>query len=325
MRALTQAKTQPVRRVVAAVAAGSLFVLAGCGGGGSDALEGESGDSSGGGEVVVAHQQYTEMEVMAEMYSALLEDAGFTPTLQGVETRDLYVKPLSNGNVHVVPEYVSSMTEFLNRDINGADAEPVASPDVDDTLQELEQLAEQKGIEPLQPAEAENANAYAVTESFSEKNDVTTLSDLGERGEPVALAAAPDCPERPDCQLGLESVYDIEVSGFEPLGFGTVQTKDALAEDEVQLGQVGTSDGSLDSRNLVVLEDDKNWQNAENLVPVANSAFLEDKPAAADALNKLSEVLTTEDLKALNARVDEQRELPEDVAVSYLEEQGLLG
>ena len=48
----------------------------------------------------------------------------------------------------------------------------------------------------------------------------------------------------------------------------------------MQLGQVGTTDGSLEQLGLVVLEDDKNWQNAENLVPVVNSAWLEDNPKA---------------------------------------------
>ena len=64
----------------------------------------------------------------------------------------------------------------------------------------------------------------------------------------------------------------------------------------MQLGQVGTTDGSLEQTGLVVLEDDKNWQNAENLVPVVNSAWLKNNPKAEDALNKLSDVLTTEDL-----------------------------
>lgn len=325
-RARNLVRNTGVRRVLVAVAITPLVLLTACGEGGSDALDEGSGDESeAGGEVVIAHQAYTEMEIMAEMYGALLEDAGYSPRLQSVDTRDLYVGPLSNGKVDVVPDYASSMTEFLNRDINGADAEPVASPDIDETIAALEKLGAKKGIEPLEPAEAEDANAFAVTQEFSEKNDVTTLSDLGDLGEPVALAAASDCPERPDCQLGLESVYGIEVSDFEPLGFGTVQTKDALESGEVDLGQVGTSDGSLESLGLVVLEDDQNLQNAENLTPVVNSDFLGENPKVADALNELSEVLTTEDLKSLNAQVDVERKLAEDVANTYLEDKGLTG
>jgi len=322
MSLLTNFSRSTNRRALAGLSLAPLLVLSACGDGGSEAL---SGDDSGGGEVVIAHQAYTEMEIMAEIYAGVLEDAGYSPTLQPVDTRDLYVPPLSKGNVDLVPDYASSMTEFLNRDTNGEDADPVASPDVEETVSQLEQLGAEYGVEPLEPAEAEDANAYAVTQEFSEENSVLTLTDLGGLGEPVALAAAPDCPERPDCQLGLKSVYGIEVSNFEPLGFGTVQTKDALESGEVDLGQVGTSDGSLESLGLVVLEDDMDWQNAENLTPVVNSDFLAENPDVADSLNELSGVLTTEDLMSLNAQVDVERMLAADVAATYLEDKGLVG
>jgi osmoprotectant transport system substrate-binding protein len=322
-----------VRRTLAALAVAPLMLLAACGGGGGDTLEqgsgsgGDSGSSNsgGGGEVVVAGQNYTEMQIMSQMYAALLEDAGYDVTVKGVDTRDLYAPSLSSGEVDVVADYASSMTEYLNKDINGPDAEPVASPDIDETIAKLEELGKERNITALEPAEAEDANAFAVTQEFSDKNSITTLSELGDYGKPVDLAAAPDCPERADCLKGLESVYGIEIGDFQPLGFGTPQTKDALKSGEVQLGQVGTSDGSLDQLGLVVLEDDKDWQNAENLVPVVNTEFLDQNPEVADVLNQLSDVLTTQDLKDLNAQVDVERKLPEDVAKSYLQDKGLLG
>ena len=326
--ALPRWTTSTRRRALATALAAPLLLLAACGGGGNDALSGDADDdtdtSGAGGEVVVAYQDYTEMSIMAEMYAALLEAEGFEPTLKGVGDRAIYAGELESGAAHVAPEYVSSMTEFLNRELNGADAEPVASPDVDETLTQLEELAGQKGMTPLQPAEAENANAFAVTKQFSEENDVTTLSALGELGDPVALAAAPDCPERPDCKRGLESVYDIEISDFQPLGFGSAQTKDALTGGEVQLGQVGTSDGQIEQLELVVLEDDQDWQNAENLVPVVSTQFLDENPEVEEILNSLSEVLTTEDLMMLNAQVDSERLLAADVARDYLDEKGLI-
>ena len=315
-----------LRRVVMAAVAAPLLLVAACGDGGTDALDG-SGDSADGGssgEVVIAYQDYTEMSIMAEMYAALLEAEGFDPTLKGVGDRAIYAGELESGKVHVAPEYVSSMTEFLNRDINGPDAPPVAKPDVDATMAELEKLASEKNMTPLEPAEAEDANAFAVTQAFSEKNDVTTLSELGELGEPVALAAAADCPERPDCQKGLESVYGVKIGKFEPLGFGTPQTKSALTDGEVQVGQVGTSDGQVEQLELVVLEDDKDWQNAENLVPVVSTEFLDANPEVLEILNKLSDVLTTEDLMTLNAKVDAERQLASDVAQDYLSSKGLL-
>ena len=58
----------------------------------------------------------------------------------------------------------------------------------------------------------------------------------------------------------------------------------------------------------MVLEDDKDWQNAENLVPVVNSAWLKKNDKAAKALNELSATLTTDDLATLNGKVDGERE-----------------
>ena len=319
-------KTRLRRSMVAAMAA-PLLLLSACGNSGGDALKSDSGNSgsgSGKGEVVIAYQNYTEMSIMAEMYSQLLQKAGYDITLKGVTDRAIYAGELQDGKVDVAPEYASSMTEYLNREDNGPDAKPVASPDLDVTMNELAKLAKPRNMTPLEPAKAEDANAFAVTQDFSQKNKVTSLSDLGKLGKPIALAAAPDCPDRPDCQKGLESVYGIKISKFEPLGFGTPQTKNALTEDEVQVGQVGTSDGQIDQLKLVVLEDDKNWQNAENLVPVLSTKFLDANPDAESTLNKLSAVLTTNDLKTLNAKVDAERELPKDVAAEYLKEKGLL-
>jgi osmoprotectant transport system substrate-binding protein len=316
------------QRSLAALAAAPLLLLGACAG--DDALSGDTGNGGspaggGGGEVVIAYQDYTEMSIMAEMYAALLEDAGFEPTLQGVGDRAIYAKQMESGEVDVAPEYASSMTEFLNREINGPDAKVLASPDVEKTMAKLEGLTMDKNMEPLEPAQAEDANAFAVTEAYAQEHGLKSLSDLGKKVDgPIALAAAPDCPDRPDCQQGLESVYDIEIGDFQPLGFGTAQTKDALTSGEVQLGQVGTSDGQVEQLKLVVLEDNKNWQNAENLVPVANDAWASDHPEGVQALNKLSEVLTTEDLMRLNAQVDAERQLAADVAQEYLEEKGLL-
>jgi osmoprotectant transport system substrate-binding protein len=109
----------------------------------------------------------------------------------------------------------------------------------------------------------------------------------------------------------------------QPLGFGSPQTKKAVTDGKAQLGLVGTTDGTLDQLGLVLLEDDKKLQLADNLVPVANAASA-DKPEVSGALNPLSAVLTTEDLAAMNLKVDGERQKPEDVAKEYLTSKRLL-
>jgi osmoprotectant transport system substrate-binding protein len=259
------------------------------------------------------------------MYKALLEDAGHTVEVQPVENRELYAPELESGSIDVVPEYAATFTEYLNLAKNGPTAEPVATSDIDETIEALRPLAEEKGLEVLEPAEAATQNAFFVTQDFAAENDLTTLSDLGALGQPIVLAGTQECPERPKCELGLEEVYGLNITEDLPLGFGSPQNKQAVVEGEAQLGLSGTTDGTLDALGLVVLEDDKGLQNADNLVPVVNAEGPAGTDEVAELLNGLSETLTTDDLAELNRRVDEEREQAADVAEDYLSEKGLIG
>lgn len=295
------------------------LALAGCGlgAGGSEG----SGDA---GSVVIVGQKFTEADIMSQLYQQLLEEAGFEASVKSLGARDVYLQPLIDGDVQVSTDYLASMTEALNRKANGDDAAKVASPDTDATLAELEKLAAQYGLTALAPAEAQNANSFAVTKDFAAEHSLTTLSDLGKAGVPVKLGAASDCPERPDCKLGLEQTYKIRITAVEPTGFGSEATKKDLADGRTQLGLVGQTDASLDDLGLVILEDDQQLQNAENLIPIVNSDWLADNEEARDALEKLAGVLTTEDLTGLIGKVLEERQKEEDVARAYLQEKGLL-
>ena len=310
-----------------ALAATVATVLASAACGGDDNSLEEGGDdtaSTGGGSLTLASQAFPEAQIMTSMYEQLLTDAGFDVTTKLVDTRDTYAGELSKGTVDVVPEYLGGLADFLNTQANGDTAKPITTSDADETLQALEPLAAESGITMLDPAEASAQNAFFVTQDYADKNSLTTLTDLGALGEPVKLAAAPDCEGRADCEKGLREVYKIDISEVVPLGYATAQTFDAVLNGEVELGQTGTTDGTLADQGLVLLEDDKGIQPAQNLIPAVNSEFLDAHPELADTLNPLMQTLTTDDLVGLNAQVSVERQKPEDVAKSYLEDKGLL-
>jgi osmoprotectant transport system substrate-binding protein len=313
-------KTTLLRRYAVALLAVPLALgVAACG-----SSDDSVGGGGGGGKVTIVGQKFTEADILTQLYKGLLDKAGFDTSVKNLGARSVYLKPLENDEVQVSADYLSSMTEELNRQANGEDAPSIATSDPQQTLDKLNALAKGVGLVALQPAEAQDANAYAVTKEFSEKNHVTTLSDLGKLGRPISLAANSDCKERPDCGKGLTSVYGIKLSKIEPLGFGSPQTKQAAVKGEVDLAQVGTTDASLDQLGLVILTDDKKWQHSENLVPIVNAKWLAKNPKARDALDKLSSVLTTEDLTTLIGKVDNDREQAADVAQAYLKEKGLI-
>jgi osmoprotectant transport system substrate-binding protein len=311
------------RTLGACAAALTLLLAAGCG---DDDLEGGDDNDGGGnkGSIVVGGQDFTESQVLAAIYQKLLEDQGYTVQTKLVTTRDVYLPELAEGNVDVVPDYLAGLTDFLNTEANGPEAPLVSSNDPEATLAALEPLAEEQGISILPPSEATDQNAFIVTEEFATENDLETLSDLAALGEPIKLGAPPDCEGRADCEGGLTDVYGLEITEIVPLDFASAQLKDAVLNGDVQLGETGTTDGTLDDLGLVLLEDDKGIQPAQNLTPAVNSEFLADNPDLEDVFNQLSEALTTEDLAEMNAKVDLERQKPEDVATEFLEEKGLL-
>lgn len=326
--------TMRKRAAVLATAAGLAISLTACGDGdGEDVFsEGDEGGGSttaaeGGGELTVGGANFTEAVIMQEMYAALLQDAGYTVDVQSVDNREIYEPALESGEIDIVPEYAATFAEYLNGAINGPEApaeSPIATTDAQETVEAARPLAEQRGLSILEPAEAANQNAFAVSQQFADDNNLTTLSDLGALGEPITLAAVEECPDRPFCEPGLESLYGIDI--VDPplaLGFSTTQTKQAVQNGDAQLGLVSTTDGTLDQFELVVLEDDQSLQLADNLVPVVNTESAGDDTVA-EVLDALSGVLTTDDLAQLNLQVDAERQQAPDVAVAYLEENGLL-
>ena len=104
---------------------------------------------------------------------------------------------------------------------------------------------------------------------------------------------------------------------------GTPQAKQAVKDGTDQLVLTTTTDATLADFGLVLLKDDKNLQNADNVLPVVNSEKAGGKKVA-DALGKLTKVLTTEDLADLNRKVDAERQKPKDVAADYLKTKNLL-
>jgi osmoprotectant transport system substrate-binding protein len=302
--------------------------LAACGGGdafeeGATPSESSPATSAGDSALTVGGANFTEMLVLQAMYGALLEKGGYTIDYKTADSREVYAPSLQSGEIDVVPEYAATMAEFLNREANGPDAELIATSDAAETVEAMRPLAERKGLSVLEPADAADQNGFAVTKAFAQASSLTTLSDLAALGQPVVLAATEECPTRPFCQPGLEETYGLKISKVEPLGFGSPQAKQAVVDGKATLVLVGTTDGTLDQLGLVLLEDDKNLQLADNLVPVVNTESA-GTPEVADALNALAPVLTTEDLAALNLAVDGERKKPEDVAREYLTSKGLL-
>jgi osmoprotectant transport system substrate-binding protein len=204
------------------------------------------GLSGGSGKVVVGGANFSENQTLANIYAEVLKAAGFQASVKTVGNRELYEPALEKGEIQVVPEYAGTLTEFINKAENGADATPLASGDLDATVQALTGLGDKVGLKFGEPSAAADQNTFAVTTAFADKYGVTTLSDLAAKcGSGLVLGGPPECPDRPFCQPGLEDKYGLTFDSFTSLDAGGPLSKTALKQGKVALALVFSSDAAL--------------------------------------------------------------------------------
>lgn len=206
-----------------------------------------TGVTGGSGKVVVGGANFNESKILASIYVEVLKAAGFEASVKPVTNREVYEPALERGEITVFAEYAGTLAEFLNKKANGPDAPAVASGDLTATVSALRRLAENRGLRVLEPAQAADQNAFAVTKTFAEANDLRTLSDLKGFDGRLVLGGPAECPKRPFCQPGLEEKYGLKFTGFQALDAGGPLTKAALKSGKIQLGLVFSTDSSLSS------------------------------------------------------------------------------
>jgi len=207
-----------------------------------------TGLAKGSGTIVVGSPGFTEGKILGTIFADVLKKVGFSASAREVGSRDLYLKSLIKGSeIQVVPEYLSTVTEAINKQVNGPNATPVASGDVQATYTALQPLASKVGLAFGKPSEAADENAFAVTQALADKLKVTSLSELASACSDgsLVLGGPTECPTRPFCQPGLEKTYGLKFASFKGLDAGGPLTKAAITKGDVSIGLVFSSDGSL--------------------------------------------------------------------------------
>ncbi len=138
----------------------------------------------------------------------------------------------------------------------------------------------------------------------------------------LVLAGPPECPDRPFCLKGLTGTYGLTFKEFKPTDSGGPITIEALEKGDAQVGLLFTSDPAIAAKGFVLLEDDKQLQLADNLVPVVRQDALDANPVIADALNAVMAKIDQATLTDLNKQVTVDAKAAADVASTWIQGQG---
>ena len=291
---------------VAALAALAILAAA-CG------STGTSGGTTNKGTLTIAGFDFAESSILGQLYGQELAHNGYTVNYKArLGKREVVAPAIKAGQIDMYPGYAATDLEYYNS------AAGEATGDVTATVQKLNARLQPLGLEALTPSPAVDQNAFAVTKATATKYNLSKLSDLAAVGSQLVLGAGPECPTRPFCQPGLEKTYGIHFKSFKALDTDGPLTRAALANNTIQVGLVFSSDSDLNKLGLVVLQDDKHLENADNVVPIIRTKVATDEVKS--FLNKVSSNLTTDQLVTLNGQVELQHQDADAVARAYLQQ-----
>ena len=277
-----------------------------------DASEDTAEAPAAGGKVRVGSKDFTENEIVAELYALALEDAGYeVERIFDISSSVIHQSIVSN-EVDLYPEYTGTgLISILGE-------EPLTDADeVYNTVKD--KYEEQFSITWLDYAQANDGQGIFISKAASDEYGITTISDLQANAENIRFASQGEFDEREDGIPGLEKVYG-EFNWASSKVYDNGLKYEVVESDEADAAPAYTTEGQLSQTDkFVLLDDDKHVWPPYNLAPVVRDEVLEANPSIETILNAVSATLDTPTITALNAQVDVDKEEYEDVAADFYE------
>jgi len=311
------------KKVIAALLTATFTIgaLTGCGSSAASDTSAESTDTTESveatdteekGTIRIGSKDFTENEIVAEIYALALEDAGYDVERVFDISSSVIHQSIVSDEIDLYPEYTGTgLLSILQEDL-------VTDPDEVYAIVK-EKYEEQFQITWLDYAKANDGQGIFVSKAISDEYGITTISDLQANADKIRFASQGEFDEREDGIPGLEKVYG-------PFNWASSKVYDnGLKYEVVENGEADaspayTTEGQLSQTDkFVLLEDDKQVWPPYNLAPVVRDNVLEANPEIEEILNKVSAQIDTATITALNAKVDVDKEEYEDVAKEFYE------
>ena len=266
--------------------------------------------------ITIGSTNFPEQVIVANLYSDVLQHAGFKTNLRAdLGTRTAVEPALAHGSLDLYPDYAGSLLVFLEP------KDTAQATQLSTDLPALKAALAPQGATVLTPAPATDVNVFAVTKATATKYHLTTLSSLAPVASKLTFGALPECPTYAYCLLGLQKVYGLHFKSFVSTDEAGPITVAYLKNGKVDVAEFFSSDGAIAENGFVELTDNKHLQPADHLIPVVRTSV--DTAAVSSALNALDAKLTETALANLDTDVSVDHDAPNTVAAQWLKSQGL--
>ncbi len=298
-----------------------MVILAACGGT-STTSGGGTTPTTSKGTITVGGKLDVEAQLLTEMYTLLLQKAGYTVN-----------EKLALGNSIIVFQAITSGAIDLYPEFTATGLNKLGVPSTHDPQQDYQAVKngfeQQYHITWLDMAPLNDGYAICTSQAESQKLGITSISQLAPMVSKLTLASPSDGIAFID---NLKSVY-----GFDTKSFKSLQKVDysigfaSVSNGQAQANVCYTTDGTVSQKNFIFLNDDKNGFPQFHPAPIVRDDVLAKYSDIPSILNPLAPHLTTDVSIMLQQQVAQMKangtsvtQAVKQVAKQFLQGQGLL-
>ncbi|MDD3795052.1 MAG: glycine betaine ABC transporter substrate-binding protein [Lachnospiraceae bacterium] len=267
--------------------------------------------------IQIATKPMTEQYVLGEMLDILIEqDTDLSVNLtQGIGGGTSNIQPaMESGEFDIYPEYTGTGWNMVLK------KEGLYTEDLFDTLQN--EYRNSYDMEWIGMYGFNNTYGLAVRREIAEKYDIHTYSDLKNISKQLIFGAEYDFFEREDGYDALCKTYGLEFKKTMDMDIGLKYQ--AIDQGKIDVMTIFTTDGQLSVSDVTTLEDDKGFYPSYLCGNVIRSEVLDKHPELKDIFNKLTGIISDDDMARMNYAVETEGKEPREAARAFLENAGLL-
>lgn len=265
----------------------------------------------------IATKPMTEQYILGEMLDLLIEketDLQIELT-QGVGGGTSNIQPaMENGKFDLYPEYTGTAWNTVLKE------EGIYNEDLFTSLQQ--RYEDELSMEWVGMYGFNNTYGIVVRKEIADQYNLETYSDLQSVANQLTFGAEYDFFEREDGYDALCETYDLQFKDTMDMDIGLKYQ--AIQQGKIDVMIIFTTDGQLASSDVKVLKDDKQFFPSYLCGNVIRSEVLEEYPELNSIFEKVTGIITDQDMAEMNYAVETEGKEPRDVAKEFLQSHHLL-
>lgn len=267
-----------------------------------------------GQRVVISSKDFTESVLLAEIAAQMLESRGVAVERQFELGGNLPHDALVAGRADLYPEYTGTAYTAILRHPPITDPRAVYN-------QVKQEYAQKFNLDVSPPLGFENTFAILVRGAEARRLGLKTISDAAPHTPKWRAGFGQDFMSRPDGYPGFSRTYELKFEA-QPREMDLSLTYIALASGKVDLIAGNSTEGRIAALDLVQLADDRHYFPPYEAVYIVRKEALTRVPVLNEVLGKLSNAISTEEMRQLNYEIDANKRNPAEVVREWIQKKG---